>query len=201
MDKATNLISKQIKEENARKEAYQYTIDNGLFVDVSDIYKFLTEQGYNWYQDYAHNDHSNYLAFANCVDFIKSIDNKFILLGNPDDWGDNIDNFHGGYAINNPFVRYVRQTLTHFSIYKIIDKSMGTYSNDDIFGYDDLYKQLEKDLSKEWVKYLAIHKPKEYLDYITMLEQKAVSGEQLETYKKIKKFINNINLNLDELQV
>lgn len=139
------------------KRKMRYVTD-GEFITL-EVYKtFLKEHGYilsaydgggyiNWDSKY-----EQFFPFRE--DYNPKLNDNLILVGNPEEWGDYIDRYYCKNIVNNSFVKYISTEFTTFRIYTIIENedAKGTY-----FGPRDesLYcAKLEKDLSKEWIKYL-----------------------------------------------
>lgn len=161
-----NAMIKEIQEAQ-RKARY---VQDGHFITL-DVYKnFLKEHGYiltaydgggniDWDSKYM-----NFFEFHN--DFERHLNGNMILIGNPEDWGKNIqDHYWCDNIINNPFVKYLKTNFTTFKIFTIIE-------NEDAKGFtlgprdEYLYcAKLEKDLSKEWMKYLVKICP-EFAEYM-----------------------------------
>ena len=153
--KKRNEMVKEIEE----KRRQLYYVRDGYFITL-DVYKnFLKEHGYilTAYDGGGNIDwdckYMNFFEFHE--GFEHHLTGNMILIGNPEEWGKYVRN---GYwcnnMVNNPFVKYLKTNFTTFKIFTIIE-------NEDAKGFtlgprdECLYcAKLEKDLSKEWLKYL-----------------------------------------------
>ena len=106
---------------------------------TKDFQEFLKANGYDWSGYFTENHGSSYESLCLCGKYENCINNRYILLGSPKDWG------RGDWEvqlIGNPKVKYIRQSDVTFKVYKAKFMSEPT---------------LEKDLSNEWVKYQALN--------------------------------------------
>ena len=154
--KRRNEIVREI-EENRRKARY---ICDGYFITL-DVYKnFLKEHGYilTAYDGGGNIDWDcKYMNFFDFYEgFERHLTGNMILIGNREEWGEYIqDGYWCDNMVNNPFVKYLKTNFTTFKIYTIVENENAKGFHG--FGPCDEYlyrTKLEKDLSKEWIKYL-----------------------------------------------
>lgn len=127
-----------------------------------DVLEFLKSEGYN-ISNFKYTKVQNYDLYNFEPDYLFSFDNydeldyetynhRLVLLGSSNDWknSDLFNRFNEYYLSttcnNNPFVRYIYFSISCFKIYEVLQDSEHKYS---------LTSKLEKDLSKEWVQFLA----------------------------------------------
>lgn len=143
-------------------------VRDGHFITLEVYKNFLKEHGYvlTGYDGGGNIDwdckYHNFFEFYEGYD--KHLSGNMILVGNPEEWGDYMEGFWCNNIVENPFVKYLESDFTSFKIYTIIEneKAKGMW-----FGpREEAYycAKLEKDLSKEWIKYLVKICP-EFADY------------------------------------
>lgn len=136
---------KDIKEKDVLEflQTQDYKISNFKCKDVQedDLTEYNTSHRFYFY-NYDDLDYTTY-------------NYRLVLLASPEDW-ENTNlftnpnkNFLGTKCDNNPFVRYIYFTISEFKVYIVLK---------DIRYPKYLTTQLEYDLSKEWVQFLAEHK-------------------------------------------
>lgn len=148
------MTDEEIKE--ARRKA-RYICD-GEFITFDVCNNFLKEHGYtlagrnsgniDWDRSYA-----KFFEFDENYD--GAISGDLILIGNPEEWSDYIDDrWYCNNVVNNPFVKYMEIGKTTFKIYTIVE-------NEDVKGdwigpreEPWFCPKLEMDLSREWIKCL-----------------------------------------------
>ena len=188
------MTEEQIKKRNEIRREYQEQVEKARYVRdghfiTLDVYKnFLKEHGYilTAYDGGGNIDWD--CRYQNFFDFFEGFDRhltgNMILVGNPEEWGCYIDRYWCDNIVNNPFVKYISTSFTKFKIYTIVE-------NEDAKGFtlgpsdEYLYQpKLEKDLSREWIKYLVKVCPlfAEYL--IKECEEKKKSAIEHAEYKK-----------------
>lgn len=130
-------------------------------ITADNIKGFLASQGYDWsgyYGDYFDRNLRFPYQYFDGVGYASNIDRKMIVLGNEQVWGEHVSMGIDGVSakcVNNPFVRYVRQSADEFKIYNIVrvddinDEKLNAL-NAGMYG---AFK-LENDLSKQWKRYL-----------------------------------------------
>ena len=142
-------------QEQVRKARY---VEDGHFITL-DVYKnFLKEHGYiltgydgggniNW-------DRENRNFFKFHKDFEPSLYSNMILIGNPDEWGEYMDGFYCKNIVENPFVKYLESDFTTLKIYSVVEneQAKGGWFGPREEAYYSI--KLDKDLSREWIKYL-----------------------------------------------
>ena len=108
---------------------------------TKDFQEFLKANGYDWSGYFAENYGRSYEHFNCCGKYENCVNNRYILLGSPQDWDWGEADLKMS-VFGNPKVRYIRQSDVTFKVYnaKFI-----------------LEPTLEKDLSNEWVKYQALN--------------------------------------------
>ena len=208
------MTEEQIKKRNEMIKEYQENIkriryiQDGYFITL-DVYKnFLAEHGYilTAYDGGGNIDwDSKYMNFFEFHDgFERHLNGNMILVGKPEEWGKYIQN---GYwcdnILNNPFVKYLKTNFTTFKIFTIIENEneKGSY-----FGPRDEYlycAKLEKDLSKEWIKYLVKICP-EFAKYlIEECERKKDEAQKEEIRKQclIRKRYEELKKELGQLPI
>ena len=172
-------------QEQVKKARY---VQDGYFITL-DVYKnFLKEHGYilTAYDGGCNMDwnckYNNFFEFYEGFD--KHLGGNMILVGNPEEWGDYVKNYWCDNIVENPFVKYISTDFTKFKIYTIVE-------NEDVKGIsfgprdeDLLEPKLEKDLSKEWIKYLVKICP-EFADYqIKECEESKKEAERHMEYRQ-----------------
>lgn len=141
------------------KRRQLYYVQNGYFITLDAYKNFLKDHGYilTAYDGGSNIDwDSKYMNFFEFHDgFERHLNGNMILVGDPKDWGKYIQN---GYwcnnIVNNPFVKYIKTSFTTFKIFTIIENE---HAKGFTLGPRDEYlycAKLEKDLSKEWMRYL-----------------------------------------------
>lgn len=134
------------------------------YITVEDINGFLSSQGYEWsgyYGDYFDRNLRFPYQYFDGAGYTAHIDRKMIVIGTEDEWGEHVSMGIDGVSakcVNNPFVKYVRQSIDEFKIYNIVrvdaikDATLSAL-NAGMYG---AFK-LEKDLSNEWKQYLELN--------------------------------------------
>ena len=149
--------NEMIREYQERVKKARY-VEDGYFITL-DVYKnFLKEHGYiltgydgggniNW-------DRNSKNFFKFHKDFNTHLCGNLILIGNPEDWGDFTDGFYCKNIVENPFVKYLESDFTTFKIYSVVEneQAKGGWFGPREEAYYSI--KLEKDLSREWIKYL-----------------------------------------------
>lgn len=182
--KKRNAKLKEIEEQ--RKKA-RYICD-GHFITL-DVYKnFLKEHGYilTAYDGGCNIDwdskHINFFKFYE--GFNRHLNENMILVGKPEDWGEYIkENWWCNNICNNPFIKYIKSNFTTFKIYTIIENEDAKSFT---FGPRDEYlycPKLEKDLSKEWIKYLVKTCPEFATYQIEKCENQKIEAQKHLEYK------------------
>ena len=134
------------------------------YITIDDIKIFLSNQGYEWsgyYGDYFDRNLRFPYQYFDGVGYASNIDRKMIVLGNEQIWGDQVSMGIDGVSakcVNNPFVRYIRHNANEFEVYNIVrvDAINDGKLNALNAGMYGAFK-LEKDLSREWRRYLFAH--------------------------------------------
>ena len=157
-----------------------------------DVLEFLKSEGYNIsnfkytkVQHYGlYNFEPDYLFSFNNYDELdyETYNHRLVLLGSSNDWknSDLFNRLNEDYLSttcnNNPFVRYIYFSISCFKIYEVLQDVEHKYS---------LTSKLEKDLSKEWVQFLARQK-EEYKPSLIqlMIKRKKQAEEDLESSKQ-----------------
>lgn len=150
------------------------------YIKLEDVGKFLQSQGYNWTGYINDEVQDSYLAEFDpdhefyfhqpSTEQLKAY-NRFLIWINPLFYEKAHVNCN-----NNKFVRYIYFEISTFKVYTVVqDKEYST----------SLTKNLEKDLSKEWVQFLAKQK-EDYKDSLIALciKRTAKAKEELENAKK-----------------
>ena len=160
-------------------------------IKLEDVGKFLQTQGYNWTgyinEDLFENRIEEYRT--NCEFFFNQyFHNKIQAYNHYLIWTDNL--FDETFAVNcnnNKFVRYIYFSVSTFKVYTVVqDTEMPRY----------LTTKLEKDLSKEWVQFLAQQKEDYKPSLIQlMIKRKKQAEESLEISKE---HIQNEKAKLDK---
>ena len=160
------------------------------YIKLEDVGKFLQSQGYNWTGFINENIDGEYgidefradTQFYFCKPFGKSFHTYNHLLI----WtGKSSRESFAVKLNNNNFVRYIYFNISEFKVYTVI-----TDENP-----KDLTRKLEKNLSKEWVQFLAKQKETYAENLITLcLRRRAKAKEELENAKN---HVKNEKMKLD----
>jgi len=175
----------EIKAKIARKER----IESVNFVNNDSFKEFLSGEGYE-IVGYDHNHYNferSYISFSPFGGYeraYRETDRSLILLGPQDIWEEYyVDDFTASNIVNNPFVKYLDWGLTEFKVYTIVN-------NPDAEGWgcdESRYAAIiEKDLSKEWVKFWAL-RDQEYARYILSkcAKVRAEAPKDIENYNNL----------------
>ena len=198
--------NEMIREYQERVKKARY-VQDGYFITL-DVYKnFLKEHGYiltaydgggniNW-------DKENHNFFMFDEHYNHHLNGNLILLGKPEEWGDYVDRFYCKNIVENPFVKYIKSDFTTFKIYTIIEneKAKGGW-----FGpREEAYycAKLEKDLTKEWIKYLVKICPEFATYQIEECEKSKIEAQKNEEHKQslIRKRYEELRKELEELPI
>ncbi len=175
----------RLLEERARNERIE-SID---FINNQTFKEFLDNEGYE-IVGYDHNHYNferNYIYFSPFDGYeraYRSTDRGLILIGPQDKWEEyHVDDFMCSHTAGNPFVKYIDWGLTEFKVYNIVNNSdAGGWGNDE----PSYAARLEKDLSKEWVKFWAM-KDQDYAKYILnkCAKVRAEAPKDIENYNNM----------------
>jgi len=186
------MTKEQIEERNRQIKEYEEMllklryIQDGRFITL-DVYKnFLMEHGYilTGYDSRINVDwntaHINFHKLKKDSSYI--LNRTLVLVGNQSDWGDYMNGFCCKNIVN-PFVKYIETDFTTFKIYTIIKNE----NNNEMwfeFYNEDYCPKLEKDLSKEWIRYLVKICP-EFGEYqIQECKQNKINAQKNLEYKQ-----------------
>lgn len=167
-------FTQEQKDEIRAKVERREVVKRGAFIETKDYFEFFAQNGYKLegYDTSNRNWDRADARFSKFGDYRPWLDEALVLLGDEEERGDRFEGFYCRNIVNNPFVRYIRLGPTEFNIYTVVlNSDAGGWGNDEPFY---AYK-LEKNLSKEWVKFLAL-KNEEYRQYI-LSECKRVQRE------------------------
>lgn len=199
-----NEMIKEIEE----KRRQLYYVRDGYFITL-DVYKnFLKKHGYiltaydgggniNWDKKYM-----NFFEFYD--GFEHHLNGNMILIGNPEEWGEYMDGLYCRNIVNNPYVKYIKTSFTTFKIFTIVENE--EIKNSQGFGFrEEAYycAKLEKDLSKEWIKYLVKICPEFATYQIEQCEKKKQEALENEQYKQslIRKRYEELQAELKQLPI
>lgn len=150
-------------------------IEDAYFIQGKDYVDFLTEQGYKvaGLCKSREPDENNNMVFKPMDDNTSWLDGALILIGDNEDREGYSDGLCCKYVENNPFVKRISMSLTEFKI-RLVSKyyRWEKIEEDNVYAYV-IKGDLEKDLSMEWIKFLADR----YLEYEQYM---------LERYKWVK---------------
>jgi len=190
--------------ENVKKARY---VRDGYFITL-DVYKnFLKEHGYiltaydgggniNWDRKYM-----NFFEFYD--DFERHLSGNMILVGNPEDWGEYMRGYWCDNIVNNPFVKYIKTSFTTFKIFTVVENEESKNCG---FGFrEEPYycAKLEKDLSKEWMKYLVKVCPEfaEYMNKECENKKEEAHKEEIDKQCLIRKRYEELKKELEQLPI
>ncbi len=163
LEKITPEQKAKLLEEKARYMA----VENGSFIQNRDYVNFLAQQGYKlegYKEDWREWDNKSewFYPFKADDSYKPRLGNALILLGDENEISDYVADCQGYNIVNNPFIKYVSVSNEQFLIFKIVENPNASWSQYD--DYEPLFEpELEKDLSREWIKYLVSICP-EYID-------------------------------------
>ena len=152
------------------------------FITTKDLCNFLSHYGYDivGYENYCgfYRHHRGFNTWNSVKNDIYDINKSLILIGPPAIWGNHVKNFHCKDVVRNPFVKYLSFNFMEFRIFTLVENE-----DANLFGIDEheFSYELEKDLSHEWIKYLAL-KDENYAKYILDKCDK-IQNEELENIK------------------
>ncbi len=128
-------------------------VTSGDFITNEHYFEFFKKHGYvlDGYSDNHISDYRDDVSFSDFREYRPWLNRKLVLLGTEQERGEYADGYYCPHAMRNPFVRYIELYLTELKIYTV-EYNKGCEG----FGSDEprYCYRLEKDLSKEWVKYL-----------------------------------------------
>ena len=160
-------------------------------IKLEDVDKFLSKNGYNWTgyinEDLFENRIEEYRI--NCEFFFhKYFHNNFSAYNHLLIWTDDLFNEDFPVSINNnKFVRYIYFGISTFKVYTVVqDNEMPRY----------LTTKLEKDLSKEWVQFLAQQKEDYKPSLIQLMIKRKQQAEQ--DLESSKEHVQNEKAKLDK---
>ena len=160
-------------------------------IKLEDLGKFLSKNGYNWTgyinEDLFENRIEEYRI--NCEFFFhKYFHNNFSAYNHLLIWTDDLFNEDFPVSINNnKFVRYIYFGISTFKVFTVVqDNEMPRY----------LTTKLEKDLSKEWVQFLAKTKEEYKPSLIQLMIKRKKQAEQ--NLESSKEHVQNEKAKLDK---
>lgn len=187
-------FTQEQRDEIRAKVARREGIKRGEFIETKDYFEFFAQNGYKLegYDTSNRNWDRADATFSKFGDYRPWLDESLVLLGDEEERGDKFEGFYCRNIVNNPFVKYIRLGLTEFDIYTVVlNPDAGGWGNDEPFY---AYK-LEKDLSKEWVKFLAL-KNEEYRQYVLAM----CKNVKKETPENIKRYNSLLAQDIAELK-
>jgi len=126
------------------------------------VKRFLNKHGYNWVGIWAEFNRFTG-AFWHTITDVSSVSNRFIYLGNANQFCDEPRELKDKIILN-PRVKYLEVGLTSLKISTPYVNPLAVYTLDDEEEPTILFR-VERDLSEEWIKYLIDNVP-EYLSYM-----------------------------------
>ena len=141
-------------------------IEEENFIEGEDYLNFLSQNGYNVVGYYCSEGDTNSGGkwFYPFNDWTPWLDNALILLGN-EECKAGSKGFYCEKIAGNHYIRRISMSLTQFEIYTVLKyKHWEKVEKDNVYAYVT-NGNLEKDLSMEWIKFLA-ETYVEYKNYI-----------------------------------
>lgn len=170
-----------------------------------DFQTFLMEHDYNWLGVSApYNINKNIEdMYGFSSKKVTSLDNTIIVLEDESIWGKKVEgNKLNARAVceKNPYVRYIEQNGTTFKVYRMAKRKFAHGESVDYqYVFNNVEFVLEKDLSAEWIKYLAQTKPQYAQFMLERCEQR--KQELMESYKMRKQLIAEKRKKLDAEEI
>ena len=187
-------FTQEQRDEIRAKVAREQQIKSGAFIETKDYFEFFAQNGYKLagYDISNRNWDRADARFSKFGDYRPWLDEALILLGDEEERGNKFEGVYCRNIVNNPFVKYIRFGPIEFKIYTVVlNPDAGGWGSDEpSYAY-----RLERDLSNEWVKFLAL-KNEEYRQYI-LSECKRV---QRETPESVERHNNMLAKRIAELQ-
>ena len=173
--------------------------------NLEDFQTFLMEHDYNWMGlSVPYNINKNIEdMYGFSIKRVKTLNNTIIVLEDKSIWGKKVE----GTTLNaravcekNPYIRYIEQNGATFKVYRMARKKFGPGESVDYqYTFNNVEFVLEKDLSAEWIKYLAQTKP-QYAQYmLSRCEQR--KHDLMENYNVRKQIIADKRKRLDAEEI
>lgn len=162
MEKEVKQISLKERYKLKSRDMEEF-IEDAYFIEGEDYLHFLTEHGYNvaGYCTSRKRDENNNMVFSPMDSHTPWLDDALILIGDDNEREGYSDGLNCQYVENNPFVKIISMSLTEFEI-RLVSKYYRWEKIEEHNVYAYVIKgDLEKDLSMEWIKFLADR----YLEY------------------------------------
>lgn len=181
----------------------EFNINN--ICNFEDFKTFLMEHDYNWMGlSVPYNINKNIEEmYGFSVKKITSLDNTIIVLEDASIWGKKVEgNRLNARAVceKNPYVRYIEQSGTTFKVYRMARKKFGAGERIDYqYTFNNVEFVLEKDLSADWIKYLAQTKPQYAQFMLERCEQR--KRALMENYDIRKQLIADERKKLDAQEI
>ena len=169
-------------------------ISSESFIKNEDYMEFFAQNGYKLAGYYANSrdwDRKGEFFFK-FGEHKQSLDRALVFLGDEMERGDYRGHFFCYNIVNNPSVKYIVHSLTEFRVFSVVEneKCRGWGSDE-----PEYCTKFEKDLSDEWVKFLAL-KDEDYIKYIL----KECAKVQKEMPERIEYHKNMLAKRIEELK-
>lgn len=163
-----------------KEQKYLVDFEKCRQIKLEDVGNFLQSQGYNWtgfinenidgeYEIDEFNTHTSFYFEKPMGKSFRAYNHFLIWTGN------SFKNSFAAICNNNKYVRYIYFNVTEFKVYTVIADEDSIH----------LTKKLEKDLSKEWIQFLAKQKEDYSKNLIALcIKRTAKAKEELENAKK-----------------